>query len=245
MRRIKLEISYAGRNYSGWQVQKNAHSVSGVIMDALCDLLGERVSLIGSGRTDAGVSAKCQVAHFDTNNDSVKACDIAKALNVRLPSDISIISSEEVDKSFHAQFNAKRKTYHYHFYFSDMPNAYLDQFATRYYGKFDKSKFDLVCKEYVGTHDFKAFSSTGSVVSSTIRTVYDCSVKKTGDIYTFVITGEGFLYNMVRIMVGTMIEIAQGKRDISCIHDAYDNADRTLLGKTAPACGLVLYDVKY
>lgn len=245
MRRIKLTISYNGTNYCGWQVQKNANTVQHEIENALHLLLGEHVSVIASGRTDSGVSARGQVAHFDTDNMTIKDTKFAQALNVRLPKDIRVLDSIEVDQSFHAQHSAKEKTYHYNFYLSDVEIPYYEKIASRFPSKVDASKLQEIADKFVGTHDFRAYCSSGSSVKDTIRTIYGIEILQCGDIYTMSITGNGFLYNMVRIIMGTIIDVAMGKKPIDVISQSFKDKDRSKLGKTAHANGLVLWQVKY
>ena len=245
MRRIKIIVSYDGTNYCGWQVQKNGNTIQQELESALYRLLKEKVSVIGSGRTDSGVSALGQVAHFDTNNNTIKDTKFAKALNAQLPDDIRVLSSNIVSNNFHAQHSAKKKTYHYNFYLSDVDIPYFEKIATRFSNQVDILELNKIAKEFVGTHDFGAYCSSGSSVTDTVRTIYDCSISQNDKLFTLSITGNGFLYNMVRIIMGTIIDIACGKKNISIIKQSFENKKRTLLGKTAKANGLVLYSVCY
>lgn len=243
MKRYRLTIQYDGTNYCGWQAQPNGTSIQEVLTKALQEIAVGEVKLTGSGRTDSGVHAKGQVAHVDMDT-SVPGDKIALATNPRLPSDISIISSEEVDDSFHARYSAKRKTYEYRLYVSDCTLPLLDRYALRLDKAPDIKAMKDVAKLIVGTHDFKAFMSSGSSVKDTVRTIYDISI--TGDKEIVVkITGNGFLYNMVRIIVGTILDVGYGKIDKTDVGLALKVGDRNLAGKTVLARGLVLHSVEY
>ncbi len=241
--RVMLKISYDGTNYVGWQRQKNGVSVQEVIENSIEKLTGQKTSLTASGRTDSGVHALGQVAHFDTDSN-VPAERFYLALNTILPDDIKITASSEVDKSFHSRYGAKRKTYEYSYYLSEVKIPVLERFATRE-SDLDMEKMREAAALLVGEHDFKCFLSTGSTVKTTVRTIYDLTVTKTDDVVKIRVSGNGFLYNMVRIIAGTLTAYSSGKFTLENIKTALLTGDRNLVGKTAPAKGLCLLNVEY
>ena len=242
--RVKLTISYDGTNYCGWQIQDNVLSVQQVVEDAIFAVTNERVNLVASGRTDAGVHAKGQVVHFDTNS-TIPAKNFYKALNVVLPQDVKVLKSEEVLKDFNARRSAKRKTYVYSMYCSYVEDPLRERFAVRVNPIKNLENLKSVAKVFVGEHDFKCFCASKSQVKSTVRTIYDISVSKKGKDVKVKVTGNGFLYNMVRTLVGTLLKAGQNTLDESTAKDILEKKDRTAVGKTMPAKGLMLYSVKY
>ncbi len=241
--RIVITVSYDGTGYCGWQRQKNGISVQEVIENAILKLTGEKVSLVASGRTDAGVHAMGQVAHFDTLS-KIPPEKFYLALNSLLPDDIRILSSFLAEESFHARYAAKRKTYVYKFYLSPVTLPLKDRYATRI-ENFNVETAQAVLDEIVGTHDFKCFLSSGSDVKTTVRTIYSATVCKEGDDISLNITGNGFLYNMVRIIAGTVLAACENKITVEAVKNALLSGDRNLVGKTAPAKGLCLRSVEY
>ncbi len=241
--RILLTVSYDGTSYVGWQRQKNGVSVQEVIENAITKLTGEKVSLIASGRTDAGVHAEGQVAHFDTFS-KVPPEKFYLAINSFLPNDIRILSSAIADDNFHARYSAKRKSYVYKFYLSTVVLPLKDRYATRI-ETFDEKSAQSVLDKIVGTHDFKCFLSSGSEVKTTVRTIYSATVKRQGDDVTLEVTGNGFLYNMVRIIAGTVLAVCENKITSFDVESALISGDRNAVGKTAPAKGLCLKSVEY
>ncbi len=242
--RIKLTLSYDGSDYCGWQIQPNGKTVQELILSAIFDLTGERVTLTGSGRTDAGVHAKAQVAHFDTNAN-IPPEKFSYALNARLPEDIRIIKSEGVADSFDANRTAKKKTYCYSFYKSDVELPLKERYAVKIDQNVDVEKMRSASKLLLGEHDFKAFSATGGSVKTTVRTVYSVDIiESDGDVKIYV-CGGGFLYNMVRIIAGTLLRVGEGKLGEAEIEKMLSTGDRTLGGKTCPAKGLCLEKVEY
>ena len=241
--RIALELCYDGTNYCGWQCQKNGVSCQEILEEALKKLLGKKTNLIASGRTDAGVHAKCQVAHFDCQT-TIPPTKIALALNALLPEDIQVLKSYLVSDDFHARYGAKQKTYEYAFYVSPVKVPLYERYATRVDG-LNLEKMQACCDLFVGTHDFKCFLASGSSVKNTVRTIYGAKVLKDGDFVRFSVTGNGFLYNMVRIMAGTLLAVSQDKLTLEKVNGALINGNRADVGKTAPAKGLTLVEVKY
>ncbi len=242
--RIKLIISYDGTNFWGWQKQKNGVSIQETLEKAIETACGEKVVATASGRTDAGVHAEAQVVHFDTNS-TVPADKFYKAINPFLPSDIKVLSSCFVDDSFNARKSAKKKTYCYKFYFSEVDLPLKDRYAVRLSEEPDFEKIQKTCSLFVGEHDFKAFSSTGSSVKTTVRTVHSVDVERQNGGFSISITGNGFLYNMVRIVSGVLLDVGYGKIDKEDILLAFETGKREILGKTLPAKGLTLVEVKY
>lgn len=244
MRRIFLEIAYDGTNYSGWQVQNNAVSIQETIDKALSEWLGEEIHTIGASRTDAGVHARGNVAVFDTES-LIPADKFAFGLNARLPEDISIQESFEVPAEFHPRFTETIKTYEYKILNRKFPDPTRRNDSLFYYGKLNVDAMNEAASYLVGPHDFKSFCAVNHDAKTTVRTIYSAMVDKDGDLITFEITGNGFLYNMVRIIAGTLIEIGKGKlkpEDIKMIMEA---RDRQKAGPTAPAHGLTLVEIEY
>lgn len=241
--RIVLIISYDGTAYCGWQRQKNGVSVQEVLENTISLLTKEKITLVASGRTDSGVHAEGQVAHFDTNS-SIPPEKFHLAINAKLPDDIRVLSSGLAREGFHARYTAKRKTYVYNFYISDVILPLKERYAVRI-DDFNEEKANKVLKEIIGTHDFKCFLSSGSEIKTTVRTIYRADVVKIGDDVKLEVCGNGFLYNMVRIIAGTIIDASNGKITADDLKNALLKGDRTLVGKTAPAKGLTLKSVEY
>lgn len=243
-KRIRLRVAYDGTNYHGWQIQNNSVSVEEVLTKALRELLGEEVVLLGASRTDAGVHALGNVAVFDTCT-RIPPEKIALAVNQRLPEDIRVMRSEQVRDDFHPRYELSRKTYEY-----AVTNAGIQLPTKRLYAYFVYIPLDVErmrqAAEYLpGEHDFGSFCSAGSQVKSTVRTVYDIKILENGEDIKIRITGNGFLYNMVRIIAGTLIEVGMGRREPESVEQALCRVDRSLAGPTAPANGLTLIRIEY
>lgn len=249
--RVLLTIEYDGTDFCGWQIQPDKRTVQGELTEALGVVLGAPVVLHGSGRTDAGVHAKGQKAHFDLPADKsdFPLGKLPLAVNTKLPPDVSVLLAEEVNADFEAQYSAKKKTYCYSFYFSRIQRPLFDRFAVQIpysEDKFDERKASCALQKLVGEHDFSAFSSTGSTVKTTVRTIYKTSlVRKENGVFDLTVTGNGFLYNMVRIIVGTIVEIGLSLRPLADVDDALATGNRLKCGKTFPPQGLTLVEVKY
>lgn len=243
-RKIKLTIAYNGANYAGWQVQNNAITVQGNIIEACKKIFKCETSVMGASRTDAGVHAYGQVATIEIESN-IETKKIPYALNAHLPSDIVVQNAIEVDKKFHPRYNAKNKTYIYKIYNAEFPLPQLNDFTYFYYKKLDVKKMEIAAKQFIGEHDFKAFCSAGTSVKTTIRTIYDCSISKENNLITVSIKGNGFLYNMVRIIIGTLIEVGIGKTHPKEIIEIINSKNRSMAGKTAPAKGLSLLQIEY
>ena len=243
MRNIKITIQYNGKNYCGWQKQNNSPGIQGTIEKAIFDITREEVKLTGSGRTDAGVHALGQVANFKINSQ-IPVDRIPNALNAKLPKDISIVKAEEVDEDFHSRYSAKKKTYRYQIYNSPYRSPiYADiSYPVKYDLDIDKMKKEA--KSLIGTYDFKGFMSSGSSVTDTVRTIYNIEVSKSEDLIIIEIEGNGFLYNMVRIIAGTLVDIGRG-RIAEKMSTIIESKSRSMAGHTAPAHGLFLKKVDY
>ena len=244
MRRIHLIIEYDGTNYAGWQRQENALAVQQVIEEALSKLTRERVVLYGASRTDAGVHALGQSAHFDTES-RIPADKFSYAVNTLLPPDIRVRSSEEVTPDFHARFSTKGKRYRYLFWDARHAGT-LNRFTHAHsIYPLDVERMQSEANALVGTHDFAAFAASGSVVKDTVRTLWRADVTRDGDEVKLIVEGSGFLYNMVRIIAGTLRDVGSGKLAPGALKRAIETGDRLDLGVTAPAKGLTLMEVFY
>lgn len=242
---VKLTVTYDGTNYCGWQVQPNKITVQEVIEKALFTLTGEKIKVIGSGRTDAGVHAEGQVAHFKREKENIPPEKFALALNIILPDDVKIVKSERADDDFSARRSAKRKTYVYRTYVSTAILPLKDRYALQLEKQPDVSAMKECAKLIEGEHDFKAFCSSGTSVKTTVRTVYSIGIEERGNEIIFSVTGNGFLYNMVRIIVGTLLAVGRGKIGKKEVEDMLATGKRALGGKTIPAKGLTLLSVEY
>lgn len=239
-----IEIEYDGTNYSGWQIQPNARSVQEEIMKALKKITNEEIKLNASGRTDAGVHAKGQVANFYLNA-SIPTNRIVPALNSNLTQDITVLNAKEVPLDFHARYSAESKKYLYNIYNSSTRSSLLRNYSYHVTNKLSISKMENAAKKLIGTHDFKAFMSSGSSVQDTIRTIYTIKIDKHNNNICLSFHGNGFLYNMVRIIVGTLIEIGTDRRPVEEIEQILLSKDRKNAGHTAPPQGLLLEKVYY
>lgn len=244
--KIKLTICYDGTSFVGWQRQSKGVSVQETVETALKTITGKDIKIVGSGRTDAGVHAEGQVASFTAENNILPE-KYALALNTVLPKEVKILKSERVLDDFDACRKAKRKTYRYSMYISDIDNPLLDRYNTRIFNH-PKIDFELIketAKLFVGTHDFKAFCASGSSVKTTERTIYSFNVKIVKDKMTFTVTGNGFLYNMVRIMSGVLVMVGKGEMTKSEVIAMLNSGIRPMKVKTLPAKGLCLVKVSY
>ncbi len=237
-----MKISYNGKNYCGWQKQNNKKTIEGVIEDIMSEILSCPIDIVGSGRTDSEVSAICQVAHFDI--DGVIPKGLMGHINSKLPSDIRINSIELAKDSFHARYNAKLKTYKYYFYTGKENNAYYDLYAHHIKYDLNLGTMQSATKWLNGEHNFTSFCSVDTDVKSKVRTIKSATLEKKGELYEFTITGNGFLYNMVRIIVGTLVDIGRSKITMG-MDEIINSCDRKNAGVTMPAKGLVLYNVEY
>lgn len=244
MKRVGLVVAYDGTNYSGWQIQPNGITIQGVLNDALSDLLGEKIEIMGASRTDAGVHALGNVAVFDTNT-RIPGEKISYALNQRLPEDIRIQLSEEVEPDFHPRYCDSEKTYEYRILNRKFPVPTERLYSYFYHYKLDIEKMREATSYLIGRHDFASFCGTGAQVKSTVRTITGIDVWRDGDIVTIRVKGEGFLYNMVRIIAGTLIRVGGGFIEPQQIKKILEVKDRTLAGETARPEGLTLIGIRY
>ena len=243
--KIKLTVSYDGTNYCGWQVQPNGVTVQEKLENAVEQVTGEKVRVTGSGRTDAGVHAQGQVAHFDTQTKTVQPDKFYRALNAHLPESIRVYKSEQVAEDFDACRTAKKKTYRYSLYLSEVENPLKERVAVRVDDNLDIEKMRELAKVFVGEHDFKCMCASGSSVKTTVRTIYNISIEKNGNDLSFTVSGNGFLYNMVRILVGTLLKAGRGEINERELKQMLGTGKRAMGGRTLPAKGLCLMSVEY
>lgn len=244
MKRIMLTVAYDGTNYHGWQRQPNGETIESVLNRCLSGLLQEETEVIGASRTDSGVHALCNIAVFDTNTN-IPPEKLAYALNARLPADIKIQGSKEVDASFHPRHCDSRKTYEYRIYNAEFPMPTQRLYAHFSYTPFDVERMQEAAGYFVGTHDFKSFCSVDTQAKNTVRQIECVEVNKTGDLIVIRVAGRGFLYNMVRIMAGTLMEVGRGNLEPQEIKSILEAKDRSAAGPTAPACGLTLMKYEF
>jgi len=245
MKNYKMILEYDGTKYNGWQKQGNTpNTIQGKIEDILSKMTGHKVEIHGSGRTDKGVHAKGQVSSFKINTQ-LGETEILNYINRYLPEDISALKLEMVDERFHARLSAKRKTYVYRIWNSNIHNAFENRFLYRVEEPLDIGCMTKSADYFVGTHDFAGFSSNRRSKKSTVRNIYKSEIHVEGDEIRFTVTGDGFLYNMVRIMAGTVLEAGLGKRSPESIINVFETKDRALAGKTLPGKGLTLLSVGY
>ncbi len=242
--RVKMVVAYDGTNYRGWQVQPNGITVEEVLNRELSALLGEAVTVAGASRTDSGVHSLGNVAVFDTET-KMPADKIAFAINQRLPEDIVVQDSCEVPADWHPRYRNSRKTYEYRILNRTfrMPARRFDTYF--YHHSLDVERMRQAAAYLVGEHDFKSFCAAGAQVKTTVRTIYACTVERDGDLIVIRVTGNGFLYNMVRIIAGTLIQVGGGMKKPEQIPEILAAADREAAGPTAPAHGLTMTGIEY
>ena len=238
-KRIRLVVAYDGTNYHGWQIQKNGITIESELNRCLTELLGEPIEVIGASRTDAGVHAMGNVAVFDTIHQ-MPGKKISYALNQRLPEDIRIQKSEEVPSDWHPRHVKSRKTYEYRIYRGAFPMPVKRLYSYFTYADLDVGKMQEAAAYLEGEHDFRSFCQTGTQVESTVRTIHSIQVEEQGADLVVRICGDGFLYNMVRSIAGTLLEVGQGRRLPESMTDVLEAKDRGAAGPTAPANGLML-----
>lgn len=243
-RRILLTLSYDGTEYAGWQYQENALSVQEKVEEILSAIEKTPMRIVGASRTDAGVHAQGQRAHFDTFS-RIPTDKYPFALNALLPSDIRVNKAAQVADTLHARFSARRKEYRYLIDNRRHANALTQRFAAHVPLHLDAEKMHQSAQTLVGVHDFAAFEASGGTAKTTVRTIESVSVKRENNLVELRITGNAFLYNMVRIIAGTLIQIGQEKLPPDAFSQAIAHKDRLLLGPTAPAKGLTLYSIDY
>ena len=244
MRNIRLTIEYDGKEFNGWQKQPNKLNIQGNLEKVISDLTKEEIEIIGSGRTDAGVHALGQVANFKTNSN-IPIEKFAIAINSRIKQSIRIKKAEEVDERFHSRYNCKRKTYRYIINTSETGSAIYRNLEYNIKMQLDVKKMQEAVKFFVGEHDFSAFKSSGTSSKSSVRTIYNAKVEQDGERIIIELTGNGFLYNMVRIISGTLVEVGLNKIKPEDITKIIESKNRQNAGKTLPPCGLYLISVEY
>lgn len=243
MKNVLFGVSYLGTNYAGWQKQDNALGIQEVVENAMKSIGIKNPTIYSSGRTDAGVHALEQCFNAHINFSDVDK--LPMALNSHLPEDIRILWAKEVDEKFHARFNAHKKTYMYRIKMDDIQSPF-DSFCTTYVPyKLDLGKMQRVGKLFEGEHDFEAFCSVNTTTPDFVRTIYSLTITQIQNLITFEICGSGFLYNMVRIIVGTLIDVGRGKLENDDILNIFKSKNRQKAGKTMPAKGLILKNVEY
>lgn len=244
MRNLLLTISFDGTAYHGWQVQDNAVTVQQTLQDALEHICSKRDNIVGCSRTDAGVHANMYCCNVRTES-TIDCRKLVGALNAVLPKDIAALDCTEVDYDFHARYDCKSKEYIYKIWNSPNKNPFLYNYSLHYKYPLDAEFLDRQAKSFIGTHRFDSFCAAGSSVEDTERTVMNASVEREGDTVVFRVEANGFLYNMVRIMVGTLIDISRGKIPADSIEGIINAKNRSAAGYTAPAHGLYLNKIHY
>lgn len=244
MRNLFLRLMYDGSGYHGWQVQPNGITVQETLQNAIEKILGVRENVTGCSRTDSGVHARDFCCNIRTQSD-IDCYRLVGSLNAVLPDDVCVKSCEEVGESFHARYDCKGKRYVYRVWNANYKNPFLTDYAYHYKNKIDADFMNTQAQAYLGTHDFKGFCSSGSSVEDTVRTVKRFTVERQGDEVIFSVEADGFLYNMVRIMVGTLIEISENRIEKDTLKCIIESGDRSKAGRTAPPQGLYLDRVFY
>ncbi|MBD5095867.1 MAG: tRNA pseudouridine(38-40) synthase TruA [Lachnospiraceae bacterium] len=244
MMRVKLIVAYDGTNYCGWQIQDNGITIEEVLNRELSRLLGEEIAVIGASRTDSGVHALGNVAVFDTNT-RIPAEKISYALNQRLPDDIRIQESCQVADDFHPRFCDTIKTYEYKIWNAKFPNPIVRLYSKFVYYKIDIDRMQQAADYLIGEHDFKSFCSTRTQVETTVRHVTDISFRHEGSMIIMQIKGYGFLYNMVRIIMGTLLKCGMGMYEPEHVKEILEACDRSCAGPKVEACGLTLVGIEY
>ena len=246
MRNILVTLKYDGKYYHGWQIQKNAVTVQETFQDGLKSILGELPDIKGCSRTDSGVHANMYCLNFHTEH-KIPCERLIHALNSRLPKSMAVVNAEEVAEDFHARYSCKGKEYIYKIWNNRIREPFLDGYALHYWCELDIDKMNETCKYLIGTHDFTSFCTVDNKrkKGDFHRTITDLHVDKNGDLVTVTVSADGFLYNMVRIITGTLIGVSEGKFKPSDMPDIIKSLDRTKAGVTAQPEGLYLNKVFY
>lgn len=244
MRNIKLTIQYDGTRYAGWQTQKNGLAIQEIIERAIRKITGEKAHLTGSGRTDAGVHAKAQVANFKTRS-RIPLKNIRMALNSALPDDIVISKAEEAQPDFNAQRSARSKLYRYTIFNKDFIDPFLRKYAARCFYRIDLGLMRKAAGILAGRHDFTSFRTMDGIKKNALRTIKYIKIEKSGDLVYIYIEADGFLYNMARSIAGTLIEVGRGKYRVCDVKKILSMKNRRWSGPTMPAKGLCLMKVRY
>ena len=244
MKRFKMIVAYDGTNYHGFARQNEAITVQGTIEKAIKKITQEDVLTLGAGRTDAGVHARGQCVAFDSET-KIPADRLLKAINSQLPPDIVVQSLEEVSEDFHPRFGAKRKTYRYQIWCGALPDPFTYRYALHYPYPIHEDKMQEAANRMIGEHDFACFCASGSQVKDTIRKIYSIDVKREGNMVWVDVCGNGFLYNMVRIIIGTLLYVNEGKLSTAEISEIINGKDRKKAGPTVPPQGLTMQSIIY
>lgn len=245
MRNFKMILQYEGGRYQGWQRQESTeNTIQGKLETLLSKMCGQKVEVQGSGRTDAGVHARGQVANAHLETEKT-AEEIRDYMNRYLPEDIAVISVEEAETRFHSRLLAKGKTYCYQVINSRVPSVFDRRYALSFEEELDIEAMRRAAEQLLGTHDFAAFTSAKKSKKSTVRTIDEIRIEKDGDIIRFLFSGNGFLFHMVRILMGTLLEVGTGKRRPEEIPEILQSKDRSVAGPLVPAHGLTLMEVRY
>ena len=244
MKRIFLRVAYDGTDFVGWQIQNEGRTVEGELNKAINTLTGETIEVIGASRTDSGVHAKGNVAVFDTES-TVPADRFMYALNSLLPEDISVVESKEVASDFHPRHCSSIKTYEYRIFVSRINDPLKRRYAYRFLTELNVERMDEAAKYLIGEHDFKSFCCVRTQAETTVRKIYSADVFHDGDDIVIRVSGAGFLYNMVRIIAGSLMEVGSGKKDPQHIKEVLEGTDRTLAGPTAEPQGLTLVNIEF
>lgn len=245
MRNIKLTIEYDGKRYLGWQrLGDSDKTIQGKIENIIKQMTGEEIEIVGSGRTDGGTHARGQVANFKTHSD-LSLAEMIAFLNRYLPQDIVVKDAEEVAERFHARYNAAGKQYSYYVWHAEIPSAFERAYSYHYPQVLDLDRMRKACNKLTGKHDFMGFSALKKTKKSTVRTIENITIEEEGSLLHFTFVGDGFLHKMVRIMVGTLLEIGTGTMELEAIDEIFANKVRKNAGETVPAQGLFLDEVFY
>ncbi|HHY10132.1 MAG TPA: tRNA pseudouridine(38-40) synthase TruA, partial [Firmicutes bacterium] len=244
MCKFRLTVQYEGTKYAGFQIQPKQRTIQGELEKALKTLAGEPIRIAGAGRTDAGVHSEGQTISFKKGKLTVPADRLPYALNRLLPRDIKVVAAELVPRDFHARYSALQKTYRYQIYHSEFPNVFWQRYALWEKNILDWEAISHCAQLFVGSRDFKAFTASKSGVKTTVRQMYRVEVNTGGSLKTIKFTADGFLYNMVRNIVGTLLDVGRGKLGPKEIEEIFQSRDRRQAGATAPPWGLFLESVK-
>ena len=244
MRNLLFTAAFDGSAFHGWQQQKNASSVQETVKNAVYSLTGEKVSVTGCSRTDAGVHAKQYCFNFKTDS-TIPESGFVPALITRFPRELAVFDCKRVREDFNARFDCRKKEYEYVIYNEKIMSPFLYRYAYHYRFFLDEELLNRASKEFIGTYDFSAFCASGAQVVSKVRTVYDASVRREGEKVIFKVSGDGFLYNMVRIIAGTAVAISDGRCLLPQDSRIFEEKKRTLAGETAPPQGLFLEKIIY
>ncbi|MBO5369275.1 MAG: tRNA pseudouridine(38-40) synthase TruA [Clostridia bacterium] len=244
MQNIKLILQYDGTNYHGFQIQPSVTTIQGTLEDAVFKITGENIRVNGCSRTDAGVHAVCYCAGFCTNSP-IPADRMSLVLNNNLPDDIIVLSSEAVDEDFHPRFSCVAKKYRYRINTASLPTVFSRNYEWQIKKTLDIGRMRDAAEYIVGTHDFRSFMTSGPDMETTVRTVYSLDVEQNGDYADIFIKADGYLYNMVRIITGTLVLAGEGRISPGYVAEIIEKEDRSFAGPTAPPQGLSLYEVYY